>query len=78
MNVKKRLSCAGSHVDDLLLICICWVILDSMWSRERSTVQGKLNLFRNSIREGELIGLGAVVFPPLGPKTSPVWVSRVS
>ena len=68
VNVQKRLPFCESYVDDLLLMCIRRVILDSMWSRERSTVRGNLSLVRSSIKEGELLGLGAEVsFPPLGP-----------
>ena len=40
MNVQKRLPCPGNTQDELLMKCLRRVILDSFWSRERSTVCG--------------------------------------
>ena len=67
MNIQKRLPRSGNAQDELLLKCLRHVILDSFWSRERSTVQGNWNLIRNSMAEGRAMGLGGEVLPTLGP-----------
>ena len=67
MNVQKRLPCPGNAQDELLLKCLRRVILDSFWSRERSTVQGNWNLICNSMVEGQAMGMGSKVLPTLGP-----------
>ena len=66
MNVKKRLSCIGNVKGDLLLVCLHRVILNSMWSRERSAVQGNLNLARSLLVDGQALGSGIKVYPALG------------
>ena len=67
MNVKKRLPFPGNAQDELLLKSLCQVILDSFWSRERSTIQGNLNLILSPMVEGQAIGLGGKVLPTLSP-----------
>ena len=67
MNVQKRLPCPGNAQDELLLKCLRRVILDSFWSRKRSTVQGNWNLICNSMVEGQAMGMGSEVLPILGP-----------
>ena len=67
MNIQKRLPRLGNAQDELLLKCLCQVILDSFWSRERSTVQGNWNLIHNSMVVGQSMGMGREVLPALGP-----------
>ena len=49
------------------MVSLRQVILDSFWSRERSTVQENLNLVQSSLIEGEAMGLGGKVYPTVGP-----------
>ena len=66
MNVQMSLPIPGKAQDELLLVCIRQVILDSFWSRERSTVQGNLNLVSSSLVQSEVMDLGGEVFSTLG------------
>ena len=67
MNVKKGLLVIGNVKDDLFLIYVCCVILDSLWSMERSTVQGNLNLLQSFVVDQKKLGLGFEGYPVLGP-----------
>ena len=66
MNVKKCLLCIGNVKDNLLLVCLHCVILDSIWSKERSPVQENLNLVRSLFVDGKVLGLEFEVYPVLG------------
>lgn len=66
-NLKGRMPLPGCHQGNLLLLCLCRVILDSFWSRKRSTVNSnrleRLNFFCNQ----ELLGLEHKTLPYQGP-----------
>ena len=56
MNVKKRLPIIGDAQDELQMVYLRQVILDSFWSRERSIVQGNLNLVQSLLVNREALG----------------------
>ena len=66
VNIQKRYPNPKCHKDDLLLLCIRRVNLDSLWSREPETVRKNLGEVRQYLDTCSLMGLGAP-FPPRGP-----------
>ena len=67
LNIKTKKPHAGSHQDQLLLMFIIWVILDSFWSRESSIV---LANFREANREPKIevtFGLEDKILEKQGP-----------
>ena len=67
INIHNRLPNRRSHQDNLLLLCIRRVILDSFWSREPSTVHANWlegNRFRKIQKN---FGLEMSSLPPQGP-----------
>ena len=67
MNIRKHLPIPGNAKDESLMVCLRLVLLDSIWSRERSTIQRSLSLVQSSLVEGELMGHGGEVYPMMGP-----------
>ena len=55
------------HQDNLLLLCLCQVILDSFLSWERSTVNSNRLEGIGFVKSQELLGLGRKALPCLGP-----------
>ena len=66
VNIQKRYPNPKCHKDDLLLLCIRRVNLDSLWSREPETVRKNLGEVRQYLDTCSLMGLGTP-FPPRGP-----------
>lgn len=67
LNIHNRFPIKGNHADDLLLICIRRVILDSMWARERSTVRSNLYEIRRYVKLQATLGLEHQALPPQEP-----------
>ena len=65
-NLKGRMPLMGSQRDKLLLLYLCWVILDSFWSRERSTVNSNRLEGIKFSRNQELLGLERKALPCQG------------
>lgn len=65
VNVRKRFP-IGSEQDKLLLLCIRRAILDSLWSRERSTVAKNLSELRLFLTISTTLG-NTQPFPGRGP-----------
>ena len=57
----------GCHCDSLLLMCIRHVVLDSMWARERSTVQGNLNKCKRYVKIQFRFEIETSALTQLGP-----------
>ena len=57
-NLKGQMPVPDSHQDNLLLLCLCRVILDSFWSWERSTVNANRLEGIKFVKIQELLGLG--------------------
>ena len=66
-NLKGRNPRAGCYQDDLLLMCIQRVVLDSFWSRERSTVNSNRLEGVKFVELQETLGLKRKALPPQGP-----------
>lgn len=64
-NLRGRLP-IDTEQDKLLQLCICRALLDSFWSRERSTVTKNLTEYRLFLRNSRLLGNNHP-FPPRGP-----------
>ena len=64
-NVMKR-SSGANQVDDLARCLIRRANLDSMWSRERSTVYGNMREGARSVIKGRMAGIHDI-YPPRGP-----------
>ena len=65
-NLKGRYAREDSEQDMLLAVCIRRAILDSFWSRERSTVEKNTREMKNLRNLGESIGLDEPL-PERGP-----------
>ena len=66
-NLKGRNPVPGRHQDELLLMCIRRVVLDSFWSRERSTVNSNRLEGAKFVELQEILGLKRRALPPQGP-----------
>ena len=65
-NLQGRFANAHKEADKLLLLCIQRAILDSFWSRERTTVEKNWREVRGLIEAGEAMGLDQPL-PQRGP-----------
>ena len=57
LNIHNMFPSASNHADELLMMCIRRVILDSMWARERPTVQSNLLEGHRYVKMQKLLGL---------------------
>ena len=74
VNVKGRLPEEGNHRDELAMLCIRRAILDSFWSRERSTVRSNRYDGLKFLANQEKVGFGTDSLPRGGPHpTSDDW-----
>eukprot|EP00536_Pseudo-nitzschia_multiseries_P008949 jgi/Psemu1/66766/estExt_Genemark1.C_2380032 len=68
VNIKGRCPLSDNHSDQLLLMCIRRaILLDSFWSRERSTVQANLSKAKHFVDTLETFGIKEKAFPHQGP-----------
>ena len=67
LNIKGRLPAEGDHTDELLLKCIRRVNLDSLWARERSTVQANWLEGIRYVKVQSSFDLGSSCLPQQGP-----------
>jgi hypothetical protein len=66
-NIKKRLPLEGNHVDELALLCIQRAILDSLWARERSTVNSNRLEGKKFLAMQRALGFEVDCLPARGP-----------
>ena len=67
LNIHGRLPVDGNPTDDLLLICIRRVLLDSFWARERSTVRSNMYEGLRYLEVQDRLGLKHCALRPQGP-----------
>ena len=67
LNIHGRLPSRSDPTDNLLLTCIRRVSIDSMWSRERSTVRSNLYKGLGYLKFQKRLGLEHRALPPQGP-----------
>ena len=67
LNIHNRFPATGNHADELLMMCIIRVILDSMWARERSIVRSNLLEDRQYVKTQKLLKLDHCALPGKGP-----------
>ena len=66
VNLRSRFPIAGRVEDELMLVCIRRAILDSFWSRERSTVNSNRGESLRYLKISEMLG-DEDPYPPRGP-----------
>jgi hypothetical protein len=65
-NIQKRNPVEGKPTDDLMMCCLRRANLDSLWSREKSTVSTNLKNVRKAIESSERVDM-RLPYEPLGP-----------
>lgn len=79
INLMGRIPEHGNHKDALAKIAIKRAILDSLWSRERSTVNGNLYEGLRYLSELKLLGFEGGAYPERGPyPKEDIWGMRVA
>ena len=65
-NIQRRDPVEGKPTDELMLCCIRRANLDSLWSREKSTVSTNLKNVRKACENSEQVDM-SMPFQPLSP-----------
>ena len=67
MNILNRFPSADNYADELLMMCIRRVILDTMWARERSIVWFNWLEGQKFVKMQKFLGLEHCALPSQGP-----------